>query len=96
MNGVTASRRRHGASEQTLVQQLSVPDKRITVAGVRYLAYDRQRLEIDEGGAYGWLFPSMFETGLYPRVINYYSCDITFLLSEGKVFNFTLRGNGCS
>jgi len=82
-----------GANEQTLVQQLGVPDKQITVDGVQYLAYDRQRQEIN-GAPYGWFFPSVYETGLYPE-ITIYSCDTTFLLRDGRVFNFTLRGNDC-
>jgi hypothetical protein len=86
-----------GANELTLVQQLGVPDKQITVNGVQYLSYDLQRVEIDDdGNAYGWFFPSTYETGLYPRVIAYYSCEMTFLLRAGRVFNFTLRGNDCS
>lgn len=84
-----------GTNEQALVQQFGVPDKHATVNGVQYLAYDWQRLEIDNGGAYGWFFPSIFESGLYPRIINDHSCEITFLLRNGRVFNFTLRGNHC-
>jgi hypothetical protein len=34
------------------LQQLGVPDKQITVDGVQYLAYDRQRQEIN-GAPYG-------------------------------------------
>ncbi len=86
-----------GADERTLVQHLGVPDKQITVNGVQYLSYDQQRLEIiNHGSVYGWFFPSIFETGLYdPQVINY-ACETIFSLKEGKVFNFTLRGNDCS
>jgi hypothetical protein len=86
-----------GADERTLVQQFGVPDKMATVNGVRYLAYNWQRVEVDNNGApYGWFFPSDFESGLYPRVINQQPCEMIFLLREHKVFNFAVRGRDCS
>lgn len=85
-----------GASELTLVQQFGVPNKEANVNGVRYLAYNWQSLDVDNGGAYGWFFPSIFESGLYPRVVSNYPCELIFLLRDGRVFNFTVRGAHCS
>jgi hypothetical protein len=100
-----------GASEQTLVQQLGVPDKQITVNGVQYLAYERHRTEIDPGLIYGGFGP--FGPGFYggpfwgpgfgapiydagiPASVRDWSCETTFMLKDDKVYNFTLRGNDC-
>jgi hypothetical protein len=97
-----------GADMPTLVRQFGVPDKQITVGGVQYVAYDRGYQEIApgaymggwygpySGGFYGGgFYPAIYADGLAPRVITY-SCETTFMLKDGKVFNFTLRGNDCN
>ena len=91
-----------GADMQTLVQQLGVPDKQVTVNGVQYVAYDQWHQEFTPGGwygpyggpFYGGFYPAFYGGGLAPQVITY-SCETTFMLKDGKVFNFTLRGNDC-
>ncbi len=94
-----------GANEQTLVQQLGVPDRQITVNGVQYVAYNWRRQAAYTGaymGGYGpWVgpyyggfFPSVYEAGLSPQIV-IYSCEATFTLLNGKVLSFTLRGNDC-
>jgi hypothetical protein len=97
-----------GADMQTLVQQLGVPDKHITVNGVQYVAYVQSHQEIDTGaymggwygGAWGGPFygggfyPQVYGAGLTPRLI-VYGCETTFMLRGDKVFNFTLRGDDC-
>jgi hypothetical protein len=93
-----------GASEQTLVQQLGVPDKQITVNGVQYVAYNWRRQEAYTrayggygpwvGPYYGGFFPSVYEAGLSPQIV-IYSCETTFTLQNGKVASFILRGNDC-
>ena len=96
-----------GKSEQTLVQSLGVPDKQITVNGIEYLAYDRHREEVTPGaylggfyGPYGGplygggFYPEVYDANFPPRVI-FYACEITFMLKDGQVFDFTLRGNDC-
>jgi hypothetical protein len=97
-----------GADEQTLVQQLGVPDKQITVNGVQYVAYVRHRTEYYPGDYYGsgfgpWggpfygggFYPAVYTAGLSPQVLTY-SCETTFMLRNGKVLSFTLRGNDCN
>lgn len=99
-----------GASAQTLVQQLGVPDKQITVNGIQYFAYDRHRIDVEPGliggfgpygaGFYGGPFwgPGfgypVFDAAI-PPTVNELSCETTFMLKGDKVFNFTLRGNDC-
>ena len=94
-----------GASGQKLVEDLGVPDKQITVNGVQYFAYDRHHEQIqpdDFGsfGPYGGPFGGPFYGGGFysagfPRNVEVFSCETTFMLKDDKVFNFTLRGNDC-
>jgi hypothetical protein len=88
-----------GADMQTLVQQLGVPNKQITVNGTQYVAYITQRQVVVAGGYMGgWYGPNWFYGGGYypysPSVV-VYGCETTFMLKGGRVVNFTLRGNDC-
>ncbi|HEY1856291.1 hypothetical protein [Acidocella sp.] len=92
-----------GADMPTLVQHFGVPDKQITVNGVQYVAYEQWHQEITPGGwygpyggpFYGGFYPAYYGGGLASQVITY-SCETTFVLKEGKVSSFTLRGNDCN
>jgi len=96
-----------GASTQTLVEHLGVPDKQITTNGTEYLAYTvRHSEELEPGyggpigpyfgrGYYGAAFGSGFYDSNFPRPIDQYSCTVTFALHGDKVVGFTLRGNDC-
>jgi hypothetical protein len=93
-----------GADDQTLVQQLGVPDKQITVGGIQYVAYNQSWQELSNpiymGSWYGPYAGPFYGAvpGYYlggsPQII-VYSCETTFMLKYGRVFNFTMRGNGC-
>jgi hypothetical protein len=97
-----------GASAQTLVQELGVPDKQITVNGTQYLAYVRQREDIEPGiNAYGGFGPlyggpfwqpyygaEVFNEGISSSLVVWH-CETTFALQHDKVVSFTLRGNDC-
>jgi hypothetical protein len=98
-----------GASEQSVVQQLGVPDKQVTVNGTQYLAYDHRDLDIEPGfigpvyggGFYGGPFfgPGYFggpfiDEG-FPSRVSEVACETTFELRNGKVISFTLRGDDC-
>lgn len=100
-----------GASAETLVHNLGVPDKQITLNGVQYLAYSEHHTQISGGASYGFapFFGGPFYGGGYygggygspffgglPPELSEYSCDTTFLLRDNKVFGYTLRGNDCS
>ncbi|MDD2703968.1 MAG: hypothetical protein PHU07_01330 [Acidocella sp.] len=94
-----------GAPEAVLVQSLGVPDKQITVNGVTYLAYIRRHEQVDPdnyawGGPYGpWAGPywgPYYGGGGFPRNVQVWSCETTFMVKDGKVFNVALRGNDCS
>jgi hypothetical protein len=97
-----------GASSQTLVQSLGVPDKQITANGITYLAYQLrhsaqvQPVDFPFGGFgspfagpfYGGGYYGGFNPGL-PMPVQEFSCVSTFMLKDDKVFNFVLRGNDC-
>jgi len=99
-----------GASEKTLVQDLGVPDKQVTVDGLQYLAYDHRDIDFDPGfsgpiyagGFYGGpfypsgFFPAPFLDAGIPSRIHEISCETTFTLRDDKVIGFTLRGDDCS
>jgi hypothetical protein len=97
-----------GASGEALVQNLGVPDKQITLNGEQYLAYVRQRTEIDPGppafiafspyGGFGapWgTYGGFADAGFQPG-ITVWRCETTFKLHADKVVSVTLRGNDCS
>lgn len=96
-----------GASGETLVRNLGVPDKQITLNGVQYLAYVREQttvmapppIFIGGFGGYGGFYPpyggGFYSAGL-PATVTVWRCDITFMLRADKVVNFTLRGNACN
>jgi hypothetical protein len=97
-----------GASGQTLVQDLGVPDKQISLNGTQYMAYVRQRAEVDAGpvfagfGGWGPYGAASFWGGwggYYdggPQNVTVWRCETTFELQKNKVVGFTLRGNDCS
>jgi hypothetical protein len=98
-----------GASEKTLVEQLGVPDKQVTVDGLQYLAYDHRDIDFDPGFAepfygagfyggpfYGGFGPGPFIDAGIPSRINEVACETTFTLRDNKVVGFTLRGDDCS
>jgi hypothetical protein len=97
-----------GASEKTLVQELGVPDKQVTVDGLQYLAYDHRDIDFDPGfvgpiyggGFYGGPFfgggfgGPFIDAGI-PSRINEVACETTFTLRDDKVIGFKLRGDDC-
>lgn len=97
------------ASGETLVRDLGVPDKQISMNGVHYLAYVRQRTEIDPGspvfiggfgawGPYGEPFGGyhgLYGGSLDPS-ITVWRCETTFELHDNKVVSFTLRRKDCN
>ncbi|MBU6425392.1 MAG: hypothetical protein KGQ69_03570 [Rhodospirillales bacterium] len=93
-----------GAPEASLVQKFGVPARQITVNKVTYLAYElRNQAQLQPGG-YAWggpywggwgPYPYTIAPPMVPQDIQVWSCEVTFVLEEGKVQSFTLRGNDC-
>jgi len=85
-----------GQPESTLVQQMGVPTRSIETGGVKYLAYDQNRVEVVPGfPGYGPFYTGWYGAGFPPQVVNL-RCETTFEVADGTVRAFTLRGNACS
>jgi hypothetical protein len=84
-----------GQPESTLVQAMGVPARSIEAGGVKYLAYSEHKIDVVPGTPiygpwpYGW-----YGGGLPPQVVEW-NCETTFAVADGKVTNYTLRGNAC-
>ena len=94
-----------GSPESDLVQKLGVPGRQITVNDVTYLAYDVRHQEQLQPSGYVWAgpawgpgwgpYPYTIAQPMAPRDITVWACEATFVLVNGKVQSFTLRGNDC-
>ncbi len=95
-----------GASGETLVQDLGVPDKQISLNGVQYMAYVQQRTVVDPSpplfigyGGFGGPFWGPYAAGFYggglPAGVTVWRCETTFKLQGDKVVGFKLHGNDC-
>jgi len=92
-----------GDTKQALVTNLGVPDKQITVNGIDYLAYTVRSEQQIEPGDYGfggfdgrrfYGYGAAWDAG-FPRDVDTYTCNATFMLKDDRVYGFTLRGNDC-
>jgi len=84
-----------GQPEGALVQQMGVPARSYETGGVKYLAYDEQRIDIVPSfPSYSPFFTGWYGGGFPPQVIDL-RCETTFEVAEGTVRSFTLRGNAC-
>jgi hypothetical protein len=87
-----------GHPEPELVQQLGVPNRTYETGGLKYLAYDENRIQLvptlpPYGPGPGWAFGS-YGGGWPPQVVNL-NCETTFAVADGMVKSYTLRGNAC-
>ncbi len=95
-----------GASGETLVQNLGVPDKQLTLNNFQYLAYVRQQVSVTPTapifvpsgpfGPYGGFYGAGFYGGGFAPSVTVWRCEITFTLQHDKVLGVSLRGNACS
>ena len=86
-----------GQPEPVLIQQMGVPTRTYETGGAKYLAYDERRTDIlpgSPGWGYGGPFWGSYGGGFPAQVINL-SCETTFMVSDGVVRSFNLRGNAC-
>jgi len=89
-----------GSSPQTLVQQIGVPDKQITVGRVQYLAYVHH--EEDSLAAYNYV--TLTPGGYYPHPFydidlapaeGPVDCETTFAVQADKITSVKFRGSDC-
>jgi hypothetical protein len=91
-----------GASENTLIQSLGVPDRQITVGGINYLAYVRSRTQVLStggpfwGGPWGGWGPYGGWSGPVSSSVVVWSCETTFAVQDGRVVNVSFKGNDCN
>jgi hypothetical protein len=84
-----------GQPESVLVQQLGVPSRTYETAGVKYLAYDEQSIDVVPGFPnYNPYFTGWYGGGFPPQVVEL-RCETTFEVADGTVRSFNLRGNAC-
>jgi len=84
-----------GQPEAAVVQAMGVPTRSIETGGVKYLAYTEHRVDIVPGTpSYGPWFSGWYGGGFPPQVVEW-NCETTFAITDGKVANYTLRGNAC-
>jgi hypothetical protein len=84
-----------GQPESVLIQRMGVPNRTYETDGVKYLAYDEQRVDIVPGyPTYNPFFTGWYGGGFPPEVVEL-RCETTFEIAAGTVKAFTLRGNAC-
>lgn len=84
-----------GQPELAVVQQMGVPSRSYEASGVKYLAYDENRIDvIPSFPTYGPFYMGWYGGGFPPQVVEW-RCETTFEVAEGTVRAFTLRGNAC-
>jgi hypothetical protein len=84
-----------GQPEVALVQQMGVPSRSLETGGVKFLAYDENRIDIVPSfPSYSPYFTGWYGGGFPPQVIDL-RCETTFEVVEGTVRSFNLRGNAC-
>ncbi len=82
-----------GVSEADLLRSMGVPTRSFEVGGHRFLAYDQTTQTITPP-PYPWSFGWGYGAGFPAEVVNY-TCETTFEIADGRVINFSLRGNAC-
>ncbi len=85
-----------GKPEVVLIQAMGVPTRTYEAGGVKFLAYDEQRLEILPGSPFYYgsgPYPG-FYGGFPPQAITLV-CNTTFSVVNGAVSGVVLRGNAC-
>jgi hypothetical protein len=85
-----------GQPEAALMQQMGVPNRVYETSGVKYLAYDEQRIDVVPGfPTYNpYFFNGWYGGGFPPQVVDL-RCETTFEVADGTVRSFNLRGNAC-
>jgi hypothetical protein len=83
-----------GRPESELILALGVPSRAYETGGVKFLAFNENRVEVLPGMApygppwWGW------GPGYSPQVVTL-SCETTVAVRDGIVLSFVLRGNAC-
>lgn len=80
-----------GKPEIDVVTAMGVPSRSYETDGVKFLAYDQQRIDV-LGGAPGW---GWGWGGGFPAQVVVWTCETTLAVRGGVVVSYNLRGNAC-
>lgn len=83
-----------GRPEHELIQVLGVPDRTYQVDEVKYVGYQEQQVEILPSPPFGPWWHYRWSGMFGPEIINL-TCETTFVVRDGVVKSYTLRGNAC-
>ena len=84
-----------GQPEAAVVQRFGVPTRSYETGGAKYLAYDERRIDlVPSFPSYSPFFPGWYGGGFPAQVIEW-QCETTFVVTDGTVRSFSLRGNAC-
>ncbi len=84
-----------GRTEAEVVQVMGVATQTYEADGVKYLAYHQSRSQFIPASPWYWSGPVPgFYGGFPPRMVTW-TCDTVLALVDGRVANYTLRGDGC-
>jgi hypothetical protein len=84
-----------GRPEIDLVQAMGVPTQTYQAGGVKFLSYQQQQTQVIPASPWYYYGPMPGFYGGFPPQIVTWACDTTFSVVDGRVANYTLRGNGC-
>ena len=85
-----------GQSELQLVEGFGVPNRTYETGGLRFLQYEERRQVMHQLDPYwGYPYGRFAPYSVAGPVLLTRSCDITFILKEGRVQSFTTRGDDC-
>lgn len=85
-----------GKPESQLLGAFGAPNRSYQANGMTFLTYVERRVDVVADAPYGWYGPGPW-WGLYPPPATtfYRECDTTFIVVQGVVRSFSLRGNAC-
>jgi hypothetical protein len=81
-----------GRSEAELIQALGPPTQRESINGHEFLTYEQSDVWPGHGGG-AW--SRLVGPGRHPLAPATFDCRTTFVVVEGVVSAYRLRGNGC-
>ncbi|WP_137181423.1 hypothetical protein [Roseomonas sp. AR75] len=86
-----------GRSELDLLSELGVPTRTYELDGRRFLLFEQRSVIPVAAPAYAPMWGPWGYRGGWPAPASYatVTCDVTFILRNQVVENFTFRGQGC-
>lgn len=83
-----------GKPEIDAITSLGVPNRSFETDGVKFLAWDQQRIDVVGGGGGPWGWGWGWGGG-FPAQVVVWSCETTLAVRGGVIVSYNLRGNAC-